>query len=74
MVPSSTLGIAVDGDCLTCSGFSLGETVHLGSFKFITDYICGLSLPPRRGNSGVALTGGGGGVAVSASLSSVTHR
>jgi hypothetical protein len=31
-----------------CSGFSLGETVYLGSFEFITDYFGGLSLSPRR--------------------------
>jgi hypothetical protein len=28
-VPSSVITVATDGECLTCDGFSLGETVHL---------------------------------------------
>jgi hypothetical protein len=55
MVPSSTITIAADGECLTCDGFSLGETVHLGNFEFIADYFSGLSLSPRWGDAGVAL-------------------
>jgi hypothetical protein len=54
MVPSSVITIAADGEHLTCGGFSLGETVSLGSFKFIADYFSGLSLSPRRGDSGAA--------------------
>jgi hypothetical protein len=38
MVPSSAITIAADGECLTCGGFSLGETVYLGNFECITDY------------------------------------
>jgi hypothetical protein len=57
MVPSSTLTVAADGERLTDGGFSLGETIRLGSFEFITDYFSGLSLSPRRGNSGVAFMG-----------------
>jgi hypothetical protein len=57
MVPSSALTISADGDHLMCDGFSLGETVHLGSFKFIIDYFNGLSLSPRRGDSGSAFMG-----------------
>jgi hypothetical protein len=46
MVPSSTITIAADGEHLTCGGFSLGETICLGNFEFITDYFNGLSLSP----------------------------
>jgi hypothetical protein len=49
MVPSSAIVVAIDGEHLTCGGFSLGETVHLGNFEFITDYFDGLRLSPRRG-------------------------
>jgi hypothetical protein len=52
MIPSSVITIASNGECLTCSGFSLGEPIHLGNFEFITDYFSGLSLSPRRGDSG----------------------
>jgi hypothetical protein len=45
MVPSSVLTIATDSDRLMCGGFSLSETIHLGSFKFIADYFSGLSSP-----------------------------
>jgi hypothetical protein len=44
MVPSYALIITADSECLTCGGFSLGETIHLGNFKFITDHFSGLSL------------------------------
>jgi hypothetical protein len=57
MVPSFTLAVAANGECLTGGGFSLSETVRLGSFEFITDYFGGLSLSPKRGNSGVAFMG-----------------
>jgi hypothetical protein len=57
MVPSSVITVAVDGEHLTCGGFSLGETVHLGSFEFIVDYFGGLRLSPRRGDSGIAFMG-----------------
>jgi hypothetical protein len=42
---------------LTCGGFSLGETVRLGNFEFITDYFSGLSLSPRIGDTGVTFMG-----------------
>jgi hypothetical protein len=57
MVPSPAITIATDGECLTCGGLSLGETVHLGNFEVITDYFSLLSLSPRRGNSSAAFMG-----------------
>jgi hypothetical protein len=57
MVPSSVTAVATDSERLTCGQFSLGETVHLGSFKFIVDYCGGLSLSPRRGDSGATFMG-----------------
>jgi hypothetical protein len=56
-VPSSAINVTADGECLTCVGFSFGETVRLGSFEFITDNFGGLSFSPRRGNSSVAFMG-----------------
>jgi hypothetical protein len=47
MVPSSSLVVSADGECLTCSGFSRGETVRFGSLEFITDRYGDLSLSPR---------------------------
>jgi hypothetical protein len=44
MIPSSVLTIITDGECLTCSGVSLGETVRFRSLDFITDCFDGLSL------------------------------
>jgi hypothetical protein len=46
VVPSLPIVVGADGEHLTCGGFSLGETVHLGNFEFITDYFGGLSLTP----------------------------
>jgi hypothetical protein len=57
MVPSSVLTFSVDGEHLTCCGFYLGESVHLRNFEFITDYFGGLSLSPRRGDSGTTFMG-----------------
>jgi hypothetical protein len=57
MVPSYVITIAVDGEHLTCGGFSLCETIHLGNFYFIADYFGGLSLSPRWGNSSTAFMG-----------------
>jgi hypothetical protein len=57
MVPSSLVAIIADGECLGCSGFSLGEPIHLGIFEFITDYFDSLSLSPRRGNEGAIFVG-----------------
>jgi hypothetical protein len=57
MVPSSMLIVSIDVECLTCDGFSLGETVHLGSFEFITGYFNDLSLSPRRSGLDAAFMG-----------------
>jgi hypothetical protein len=57
MVPSSAITITADCECLTCGGFSLGETICLGNFEFITKYFGDLSLSPRRGYAGVAFMG-----------------
>jgi hypothetical protein len=54
MVPSSAIIIAADGECFMCGGFSLGETVRLGNFEFITDCFSGLCLSPKRGAAGAA--------------------
>jgi hypothetical protein len=51
MVSLSTIIVAADGERLTCSEFSLGETIHLGNFEFTADYFGGLSLTPRRGDA-----------------------
>jgi hypothetical protein len=53
MVPSSVLTVAADGDHLTCGGFSLGKTICLGSFEFITYYFSGKS--PLLGGATQAL-------------------
>jgi hypothetical protein len=55
MVHSSALAISVDGEHLMCGGLSIDETVHLGSFEFIANYFSGLSLSPRRNDSGTAI-------------------
>jgi hypothetical protein len=55
--PLSVITIAADDKRLMCGGFSLGETVHFVNFEFITDYFGGLSLSPRRGDSGAAFMG-----------------
>jgi hypothetical protein len=57
MVLSYAVIVAADGERLTCGGFSLGETVHLRNFEFITDYFGGLSLSPRRGDEGASFVG-----------------
>jgi hypothetical protein len=50
MVLSSAITIVANGERLTCNGFSLGETVHLGNFEIIADYFGSLSFSPRRGD------------------------
>jgi hypothetical protein len=57
MVPSYVITVAADGEHLTCGGLSLSKTVRHGNFMFITDYIDGLSLSPRRGDTGVPFMG-----------------
>jgi hypothetical protein len=56
MVPSSAITITTDGECLTCSGFSLGKPIRLGNFNFIADYFDGLSLS-IGGDSGTTFMG-----------------
>jgi hypothetical protein len=56
MVHSSMLAVT-DGEHLTCSGFSLGETVNFESLQFIIDCFDRLSLSPRGSNSGVVFIG-----------------
>jgi hypothetical protein len=46
MVPSLELAVTADGECLSCGGFSLSETIRFGSLKFIADRFGGLSLSP----------------------------
>jgi hypothetical protein len=57
MVPLSSIVVVVDGERLTYGGFSLSEPVYCGDFEFITDYFCGLSLSPRRGNNDAIFMG-----------------
>jgi hypothetical protein len=57
IVPSSSIAITADGECLAYGGFSLSEPVGLGNFEFIANYFGGLSLSPRRGNKGVVFKG-----------------
>jgi hypothetical protein len=57
MVPSSALAVTTDGEHLTCSDFSVGEIVRLVIIEFITEYFGGLSLSPRRSNSGATFMG-----------------
>jgi hypothetical protein len=57
MVPSSAITITTDGECLTCSGFSLGKPIRLGNFNFIADYFDGLSLSIGGGDSGTTFMG-----------------
>jgi hypothetical protein len=57
MVYSSMLAVSTDGECLTCSDFSLGETVHFGSLEFIVDCFGDLSLSPSRNESSAAFMG-----------------
>jgi hypothetical protein len=61
MVPSSSVAITTDGECPACSGFSLGEPIHLENFEFITDYFDGLSLSPRSVPVRVPGSAGGSG-------------
>jgi hypothetical protein len=56
MVHSSTLVFATDGECLTCSGSSLGETICLGSLEFIIDHFDNHSLSPEGSDSGAITT------------------
>jgi hypothetical protein len=57
MVPSSSIAVTADDEHLTCGGFSLSKTVHLGNFEFIANYFDSLSLSPRRGDADGAFMG-----------------
>jgi hypothetical protein len=57
MVPSSVLAVAANGEPLSCGGFSLGETIHFGSLKFITYRFGGLSLSPMGHRSDAIIMG-----------------
>jgi hypothetical protein len=57
MVPSFVITVPAYNKHLTCGSFFLGETIPLGSFEFIIDYFSGLSLSPRRGDSGAVFMG-----------------
>jgi hypothetical protein len=46
LVPSSALAVAVDGECLSCDVFFLGETIRFGSLEFIADQFGSMSLYP----------------------------
>jgi hypothetical protein len=54
---SSTLIVATDGECLTCGGFSVGQTIHFGSLEFIVDCFGGLRLSPKGSNSDAVFGG-----------------
>jgi hypothetical protein len=57
IVRSSTLIITTNSKYPTCGGFSLGETVHFGSLKFIVDYFGSLSLSPMGSDSSTVFIG-----------------
>jgi hypothetical protein len=57
MVPSSSITIAADGECLTCGGFSLSKTIHFGSLEFLIDRLGGMSLSPMGDGSDVVAMG-----------------
>jgi hypothetical protein len=54
MVHSSVLAVSIDGECLTCGGFSLSETMLFGTHEFVADCFSSLSLSSRRNDSGAA--------------------
>jgi hypothetical protein len=57
MVHSSMLSITTDGERLTCSAFSLSETVRFGSLEFITDCFSDLDLSHKGSDSGAIFMG-----------------
>jgi hypothetical protein len=57
MVRSSALAITTDIECLTCNGFSLGETFCFGSLEFMADCFGGLSLSPKGSDPGAIIMG-----------------
>jgi hypothetical protein len=57
MINSLMLVVTIDGKCLTCGGFSLDETICVGSLEFIADYFGSLSLSLKGSNSGAVFAG-----------------
>jgi hypothetical protein len=57
MAHSSPLAATTDGECLTCGGISLSETIRFRSLEFITNYFSNLSLSPKGSDSGVVFVG-----------------
>jgi hypothetical protein len=57
MVHSLRLTIITDDNHQADVGFTLGETSHFGSLKFIADRFCNLSLSPEGNDSGAAFIG-----------------
>jgi hypothetical protein len=57
MVLSLMLIVIVDGECLSCNVFSLGETIHFRSLEFTADRFGGLSLSPMGDGSSAAVMG-----------------
>jgi hypothetical protein len=57
MIHSSTLAITTNSEHLTYSVFSLGETIHFGSFEFIANCFSSLSLSPKGNDSGAVFMG-----------------
>jgi hypothetical protein len=57
MVTTFAHVISTTGERLICGGFSFGEMVPFGSLEFIANCFGGLSLSPRRNDSGTAIIG-----------------
>jgi hypothetical protein len=49
--------VPTNSERLTCSGFSIDETVRFGNFEFIDDYFGCLSRSSRRGYAGATFMG-----------------
>jgi hypothetical protein len=57
MVHSPALTVSIDSQHLMRGVFSLGKTVCSGNLEFITDCFGGMSLCPKRNDSGTAFMG-----------------
>jgi hypothetical protein len=57
MVPSSVFIAATSSECLSCDGFSLGETIRFGNLEFIADRFGDLSLSPLGDGLGTIIIG-----------------
>jgi hypothetical protein len=56
MVPSSAFTVIANDERLSCSCFSLGETIHFKSLELITDRLSSLSLSPSGDFLGAIIT------------------